>query len=206
MRRALVLGLGLLVLLLGFYVAWPAWSARQIAQAIEARDAAALERKIDFQRVRERAKPLLSAELDRRLDQVKREGGVLGGAIAGQLKASLGDRLVENAIDQLFTPASIIELARRGGDFRRAIRTATQRTAGSKGTGQEAPPGSGSPPEAGTQPRKLGLANIKGFRLTGPLALAIDVARKSDAAEHDVTAEMAFTDGDWKVVGLVPRL
>ena len=42
----------LVILLLAFYVAWPAWSVYQIQSAIKAKDAEALARKIDFPSVR----------------------------------------------------------------------------------------------------------------------------------------------------------
>ena len=51
-----------------------------------------------------------------------------------------------------------------------------------------------------------GLENIKHFGLNGPLGIAIGVARDPAAAEPDLTAEMSFVDGDWKLSGLIPRL
>jgi hypothetical protein len=71
MRRMLVAGLIIVLALAGFYVAWPAWTARQIRNAIEANDPAALERRIDFLSVRARAKPLVAAQMQRTLDDLK---------------------------------------------------------------------------------------------------------------------------------------
>jgi hypothetical protein len=50
------------------------------------------------------------------------------------------------------------------------------------------------------------IENIKRFGLNGPLGLALGVAKDPTAREADLTAEMSFIDGDWKLTGLVPRL
>ena len=57
------------LLLLGFYVAWPGWSGYQIATAIKARDSATLERKILFADVRETLKPLAVQKVGEVYDQ-----------------------------------------------------------------------------------------------------------------------------------------
>ena len=64
-----------------------------------------------------------------------------------------------------------------------------------------ATPGASDTPHAG-----FGIANIKRFRLLGPLAFEIGVAKDATAAEHDVLVEMRFVDGDWRVVGVRPRV
>jgi hypothetical protein len=86
MRRVLAIGLIVLLALAGFYVAWPAWTAFQIRQAIEANDPSALERKIDFVSVRARAKPFAAAQMQRSFDELPRKGGSCGAALAGQLR------------------------------------------------------------------------------------------------------------------------
>ena len=212
MRRVLVGGLVLALVLGGFYVAWPAWSARQIRVAIEANDAPALERKIDFPRVRERVRPIVAAEMDRSLERLKREGGPIGAAIAGQLKEGLGGKIAEAAVESVLTPANVIRMVRQGKGVTKALRDFTaERGAARPGRkSADAPAGDSRPTTQGggaeAAPQKLGLANIKGFRLTGPFALAIDIAHDPAAREPDITAELAFIGGDWKVVGLVPRL
>jgi Protein of unknown function (DUF2939) len=55
-------------------------------------------------------------------------------------------------------------------------------------------------------PAKFSLANIKTFRLNGPLSYVVGVAKDPSAVEADVTAEMSFTGLDWKVTGIVPKL
>lgn len=69
----------------------------------------------------------------------------------------------------------------------------------------EPPPPAPSPPAA-KPARQYSLANVKSFAFAGPLSFRVGVAKDPAATEADVTAEMAFTGGDWKVVGLVPRI
>ena len=214
MRRGLVV-LSLIVLaLLGFYVAWPAWSARQIALAIDAADAATLERNIDFPRVRESVRPVAAAQVARSMERLQRDSGPLGAAIAGTLNKSLGGQLADAAVNAILTPTNVIRMVREGTDLRRAIDNAAgrdiRRTAGrNAGAAEPAtePPKSGETKPGETKPRgKLGLANIKSYRITGPLRLSVAVARDAAATEPDMTAELEFSGFDWKVVGLVPRI
>ncbi|MGE0698037.1 MAG: DUF2939 domain-containing protein [Hyphomicrobiaceae bacterium] len=212
MRRVLLPVLLSVAALAGFYLAWPAWSARQIRAAIEASDTAALERKIDFPAVRARAKPFVAAEMQRSLDQLKRSAGPIGAAIAGQLKDSLGGRLAEAAVDSILTPANVIRIVRQGRDLRRVLKEATTDRKGQpagKGPGPDGgtkaegtPTGSGDAVDA----HRLGPKSIKSYRITGPLTIAVGLAQEPDATEADVMVEMAFTGADWKVVGIVPRL
>lgn len=210
MRRGLLV-LSLIVLaLLGFYVAWPGWSARQIRQAIEADDVTTLAAKIDFDRVRDSVRPMAAAQVARTMERLQRDSGPLGAAIAGTLNKGLGGQLADAAVNTLLTPANVIRMVKDGTDLRRAIDTATGRdirkTAGrSPGTAEPA-----TAPDRGSEAAKprtpLGLGNIKSYRITGPLSVSVAIARDPAAADPDMTAELAFSGFDWKVVGLVPRL
>jgi hypothetical protein len=51
-----------------------------------------------------------------------------------------------------------------------------------------------------------GPENIKRFGLNGPLSVVVGVAKDPKAREADLTAEMSFIDGDWKLTGLVPKI
>ena len=69
------------------------------------------------------------------------------------------------------------------------------------------PTPSGRPPAATDASHSgFGIANIKGFRFLGPMAFEIGVAKDAKAAEHDVMVEMRFVGGDWRVVGVRPRV
>lgn len=205
MRRLLMWIFIAVVALGGFYVAWPAWTAVRIRQAIEANDPAALERKIDFQSVRERAKPLLAVEVERTVERLKERSGGLG-AIAGQLRDRLGGRIADAAVDSILTPGNVVAMVRQGKSLRRVLR---ERVGERPATDTpQAPDGNQNGQPTGGQPdrpRRLGLANIKSYRITGPLSLSVAAALDQAATEPDVIVELAFTGGDWKVVGILPQ-
>lgn len=58
---------------------------------------------------------------------------------------------------------------------------------------------------AGPRPT-YGFGNIKHVSVTGPLGLSVGVARDAKARQADLTADMSFVNGSWKLTGLVPRL
>lgn len=210
MRRILLLGLPLVLALAGFYGAWPAWTGHQIRHAIETNDPAALAQKIDFEQVRARAKPLVAVQMQRSLDQLQKQAGPLGAAIAGQLKASFGEKLANAAIDAALTPENVIRLAQQGKDISRILKDIA-RDGPEKGTapGSEPPtaPAQSSqqqPPEAQPQ-RRLTRENIKSYRITGPLSIEVGVAHDAQATAPDVLVELAFVGAGWKVVGILPQ-
>jgi hypothetical protein len=82
---------------------------------------------------------------------------------------------------------------------------------GSKKEVEAAPvsePAAQGPGQMGTGQMALGYgpANIKRFGLDGPLSVAVGVAKDPMAREADLTAEMSFIDGDWKLTALVPKI
>lgn len=88
--------------------------------------------------------------------------------------------------------------AAAGGDAQKEDAPPTPSPAGSPSSTAGAP---SQPPR-----EKPGLANVKRVAMTGPLALEIGVARDKAASVPDLTAQLAFTGFDWKLVGLVPRV
>jgi hypothetical protein len=61
-------------------------------------------------------------------------------------------------------------------------------------------------PLDGMRRPRFSYANIKHFRITGPVSFEIGFNRNAQASEPEVIAEMAFRDGDWKVVRVIPRI
>lgn len=59
-------------------------------------------------------------------------------------------------------------------------------------------------PAKGGQKPHYGLGNITHFSFTGPLGLSLGLARDAAARKPDLTAELTFVDGTWKLTGLVP--
>lgn len=64
------------------------------------------------------------------------------------------------------------------------------------------------PISTGTQQMALGYGpeNVKRFGLNGPLSVVVGVAKDPKARDADLTAEMSFVNGDWKLTGLVPKI
>jgi hypothetical protein len=57
-----------------------------------------------------------------------------------------------------------------------------------------------------SQRRRFGFGNIKQFGLSGPLGISLGVSRDASSAKAELTADMSFVDGDWKLTGLVPKI
>jgi hypothetical protein len=79
---------------------------------------------------------------------------------------------------------------------------------GKKEAGEPAPAPHAVAMDAGPKKMALGYGpeNVKRFGLNGPLSVVVGVAKDPKAREADLTAEMSFVDGDWKLTGLVPNL
>ncbi len=245
------------LLLLGFYVAWPGWSGYQIATALKARDSATLERKIAFADVRETLKPLAVRKVGEAYDQqLKAQVGPAGAAIINQIKADVVPKIVDTALATLVTAPNLIRVVNdRGAIQENAERILKEQvgkiglpglgggSAAGGGTGIQIPggqipgglgqiagrlgipglPGMGggaakvepapapvasSPAATGANapPSAFGYRNIKRFSFLGPLAFEVGVAKDATAAESDVVVEMRFVGGDWRVVGVKPRI
>lgn len=119
--------------LLGFYVAWPAWTGYQIRQAFETEDAALLESKVDFPSVRTSLKPVLAAEAEAYLERLKRDVGPLGGLLSGQIKGELTGRLVETAVSSAITPPNVIRMVRDGRSVKQSLEKVMVDQAGAGG-------------------------------------------------------------------------
>ena len=236
-----IIGLVSLIVLglVAFYGAWPAWTGHQIRKAIETNDPALLESKVDFPAVRQSLRPVVAAEIERGVERAARDAGPLGALIASQIKGDVANRLVEGTINSTLTPPNVIRMIREGRDMRQSIEKVLLEQLGRQ-PGQEAgasaggrlpgglgdilgqrrsggasperqaeskgpQPGQTPPPAQAPAPRKMTLSNIKRYAIDGPLAFTIGVARDPAATEPDLTAQLRFVGGDWKVVSLIPR-
>jgi hypothetical protein len=232
MRSAMRKLMFLLVLaLLAFYVAWPAWSAYRIHGALETKNAALLEAKMDLPSVRESLRPAVAAAVERALERGS-SGGVGGQILGGNIKQQLAPRLVEAVLTSFVTAPNIIELYQRRGDLKAIIDEQMSRMGGTAGGGAgggnvlggvlgglgraPAPKPVANPVRdvtkedaAQAKPGSTGgfsTANIKRFRPAGLAAWEVGAAKDPAATDPDVTARIAFKDGDWKVVAVEPRI
>lgn len=114
MRRIIFL---VLLGLLGFYVAMPAWSGWRLYQALQTRDPRTLEAVVDFPSVRESLRPVVAQQVEARLDQqIKQSGGALGGILGGDVKAQLVPRITTQALATIVTPENVIRIVAEGAN------------------------------------------------------------------------------------------
>ena len=207
-------------------------SASGIHRALEVNDAATLASKVDFPAVRASLRPVVTAEVERALDKAAAGAGRgLGQFLSGALKDKLAPTLVDAILNRFVTPKNLGELYLRRKDIREILaERASRRAANAGGAGKpevDAEPSpddepANAPPNAedkraatapqngrataatGARPR-MGLSNIKRVAFTGPLSIEVGVARERTAKEPDVTAQLAFRNFDWRLVGLIPK-
>jgi hypothetical protein len=118
MKRLLLL---VVVLLLGFYVAWPGWSAYQIDSAIKAKDTATLEHKIDFPSVRVSLRPAFTQKVSELYDLQLKQAGGTGALLGGQLKKDLIPGMVELLLNAIVTPENAIRVVHEGGQVKDSV-------------------------------------------------------------------------------------
>lgn len=101
MKKLPWLLLGVLLLLVAAWASGPYLTVRGLAQAIETRDTAKLDRYVDF--------PMLRANLRAQLDDyvVRRAGPDVQSNLIGALLLSASQRLSGTAVDALVTPTGI---------------------------------------------------------------------------------------------------
>ena len=232
MRRIVSLAMALLLAaLIGFYVVWPALSLRKISTALKTGDEATLASKVDFPAVRLSLKPFATAEVDKAVAQLEKSGGI-GGVIGGQLKDQLRTKVVDSLLESLVTPERLVRMYAEGQDlkqlmakFRNAAGTGGDASGkaggidagkllgelfGKKAEAAAAPAQPAATPptptSAASAPKTYSMANIKGFGPRGLGAFWVGVAKDETATTADAIVDMAFTGGDWKLVGLTPRI
>ena len=164
--------IGLILLgLIAFYGLWPAYSGYQINTALQNKDAALLERKIDFAAVRESLRPAVTVEVGRQLDAAGNSNGGLGGLLGGELKKQLLPQLVDGALSAFLTPANVIRIYAEGGDMKTAIDKIMR----------ERMPQAGAAGSAAALPGGLSLPG--GLQLPGGLGQLGDLAGKLGGAK-----------------------
>ena len=231
---ARVFGLCILALL-GFYVAWPAYSAFAIKSAFDNANADKLATKVDFDQVRSSLKPAVSTEVEKVMTAAIQQGGNDNAQLLTQLKVGVMPNVIEMALATIVTPESLLRIYREGGDAKKTITKIVSEKMGSSGLGAlaglaggkvngggglsdifktigraavsgETPGATPVDPAASPAPAAVGIGNIKSFAVTGPLSFSVGVAKSAASALADVTVDMGFTGFDWKVVGVRPRV
>lgn len=268
MKRLIVLAV---LAIVGFYAAWPAFSAWQIHQGLASGNTARLANKIDFDTVRVSLRPTVERETEHALAEAMAKAGPVAAALGPQVKEKIMPKLVDRALATLVTPEVMIRIYREGNKVKDTLKRIVAEEAGKmgglgglggglgsvldkaadanagdaggklsgvgavgafadklgggKGLGglfgkkkDEAaaeapaapatPAASAAPAPAAAEAKArpfYGLSNIKALGLDGLLGLKLGVAKDPAATEPDITAHMAFSGFDWKLVGLTPR-
>lgn len=226
MRRLILSLVGLLLLLLAFYGAWPALSLKRIDTALKGGDAEVLAAKIEFDSVRESLRPFATAEAGKALDKLD-EGSGLGNIIGGELKGQLQQKAVDAILKSVVTPEGAIRMYREG----KSLHEMLKRNNAGNGQGNvdigkvlgtlfgkkpgaapaadtpAAPPAAPAPATEAAAPKHCcGLSNVKGWGFAGWRTIWVNLARDNEAKEGDARVEMSFTGADWKVTAVRPRI
>ena len=98
------------VVLLAFYVGWPALSGYQLRAALERKDVAGVERKIDFPAVRTSLEPVVTREVGNGMDRYLKDMGPFANMLSGVLKSQYGPKVVEATLNTLITPENVVRL------------------------------------------------------------------------------------------------
>jgi hypothetical protein len=204
-----------IIILAAFYVAWPAWSGYQVYDAIKAKDAATLERKIDFPSVRISLRSAAKEKISELY--VPPQTGPSSPILVERLRQEAVARIVEGSLGVLVTAHNLIRVTSESGPLKDSVErmlrdqiirggNITDKTgAGSVGASKGDPVvRTVSSEKLGPEP-SYGLRNIKHFGMVGLFRFAIGVAKDAAASEPDVTVEMSFTGMDWKVTAVRPR-
>jgi hypothetical protein len=143
--------IGLLLLaLIGFYGAWPAYTGYRIKNALDTENAGLLASKIDFDAVRTSLRPSVTAEVEKSLTAAIQKGGGQNEALLAGIKTQIMPKVVDAAMATIVTPESILRIYRER-DFKKTVTAIiAEKMGGAAGVGALGGLlGSGGAPNAG---------------------------------------------------------
>ncbi|MGI9480661.1 MAG: DUF2939 domain-containing protein [Hyphomicrobiaceae bacterium] len=121
MKRLILL---VLLLAIGFYVAWPAFTGYRIYQGLEGNDPATLAAKIDFPSVRQSMRGPVLAQVNTRIETVMKELGPATQVVGDQIPRDNIEKIIDGALATVVEPKRIAEIYANGGDINAAIKEA----------------------------------------------------------------------------------
>ena len=217
------------VVLLAFYIAWPAFAVYQIKTSLEDKDATGLASRVDFDSVRQSLRPAVAAKVESKLDAAAEKAGPTGANIYNALKSQIMPKIIDAAMIRFLTPEALIKIYSERASLKDVMDRIVAEQVARQGGGDETEGGGGTfgkilggllgktaPPEpaptgdttsqavSGKSSPKYTLANIKGAGLDGPLAIYLKLAKDPAASKPDVTVRMSFTGTGWILTGLEP--
>ena len=131
----------LIVALVGFYVAWPAWSGYRIATAVTNQDEDLLASKADFPAIRESLRPVATVEIGKLVDKQAGSLAPVAAALGADLKKQLLGTIVDQALATAVTPQAVIRIANDRGEIAAAIEKVIAEVAGQVGAKAGTPAG-----------------------------------------------------------------
>jgi hypothetical protein len=195
-----------LVLGMGYYIAWPAWSAYELQDAIKTRDLVALARKIDFPSVRT---SLRASAVEKLAELHDRPNSLPTGAVSSERnRKDVGTPIIDQFLERAATPDSLLRIIREEGPLRTSVERllrdhmnrAGEGAAQVKSTPVERTVGA----EAPERTSSYGFANIKSIRPASPFRYEIGIAKDQAATRPDIIIDFGFTGTDWKITGVRP--
>ena len=110
----------LLVLFIGGWVAWPAFSAYQIYAGMKSADESVLQRKINWTSMRASLRPVVAKEVEKSIGRVGGKG--MAGALMPQLKQKFMPQIIDLALKTVVTPKGLTEVMAHGGDVSATVK------------------------------------------------------------------------------------
>ncbi len=133
-----------------FYAVWPAYSGYQIRSALEAKDPAALEMKVDFPSVRESLRPVVAAKVEDNLKELLKSAGPSGAALLEKMRERVLPQVVDGTLTKFVTAENIIKMHSEGRNFKDMLDKLAKDEAGKTGGGLGGIPGAGGAGQPGT--------------------------------------------------------
>ncbi|MFT5510170.1 MAG: hypothetical protein ACI89J_003262, partial [Hyphomicrobiaceae bacterium] len=121
MKRLILL---VVLLAIGFYVAWPAYTGYSIYQGLEGNDPKALTAKIDFPSVRKSMRGPVLSQVNTRIESVMKDLGPATKLIGDQIPRDNIEKIIDGALASVVEPNRIAEIYSNGGDLNAAIKDA----------------------------------------------------------------------------------
>lgn len=121
MKRLILL---VVLLAIGFYVAWPAYTGYSIYQGLEGNDPKTLAAKIDFPSVRKSMRGPVMAQVNTRIETVMKDLGPATKLVGDQIPRDNIEKIIDGALASVVEPNRIAEIYSNGGDLNAAIKDA----------------------------------------------------------------------------------
>jgi hypothetical protein len=202
--KKLALVILVLVLGMGYYIAWPAWSAYELQDAIKTRDLATLARKIDFPSVRT---SLRTSAMEKLAELHARPNSLSTSAVASERnRKDVGTPVVDQLLERTATPDGLLRISREEGPLRASIERLLRDHMNPAGEGAAQVKSTAAERTVGAEEPKTtssyGLGNIKSIKPASPFRYEIGIAKDQAAARPDIIVDFGFTGTDWKITGV----